>query len=208
MNEKTSVEKVFKDRFDNKAWGKGESISGSGSSLAKTRRIANELPKVLAHFQIRSLLDIPCGDFHWFRTVDLTGVDYIGADIVPDLICHNKQYERPGVRFDTLDILTSQLPSVDLIFTRDCLVHLSNEQIVTALRNIKRSGAKWFMATTFPGCEVNHNISPGAWRRINMEEKPFNLPVPDRYIFEYCTELENRCRDKSLGLWKTESIYI
>lgn len=210
MTEKNDVEKVFKEIFDNKSWGNGESVSGSGSSLASTSHIIEELPKVFAHYQIKSILDIPCGDFNWFKLVDLTGIQYIGADIIPDLIQSNKnkKYEKNGVQFETLNILSSPLPLVDLIFTRDCLVHLSIDQIITALRNIKRSGAKWLMMTTFPGCEMNGDILPGAWRRINFEEKPFSFPPPKRYIFEYCSEGNNCYRDKCLGLWRVDSIYM
>jgi hypothetical protein len=64
------------------------------------------------------------------------------------------------------------------------------------------------MTTTFPGYDINHDISPGSWRRINLEEKPFDLPPPERYVFEHCAELENRYRDKSLGLWKVDSSYL
>jgi hypothetical protein len=35
---------------------------------------------------VKSLLDIPCGDFHWMRRVNLQGLSYVGADIVRELI--------------------------------------------------------------------------------------------------------------------------
>jgi hypothetical protein len=36
------------------------------------------------------LLDIPCGDFNWMKLLNL-GVDYIGADIVGELIAENRR---------------------------------------------------------------------------------------------------------------------
>lgn len=200
------VEGVFKDIFQNKYWGSGESVSGSGSSLNNTSRLIHELPMLLARYNIRSILDIPCGDFHWMSTTDLSDIDYIGADIVADLVAQNKRYERLGVRFEQMDVITSHLPMVDLIFTRDCLVHLSLDQIKAAIVNFKSSGSKYLMTTTFPGWDVNHDIKPGQWRRINLEMPPFNFPSPKHYLFEHCSEIDNRCRDKSLGLWELESI--
>lgn len=203
-----NTKEVFNYIYEKNTWGSSESLSGPGSTLAVTHRIIDELPSILSYYKIHSFLDIPCGDFNWMKTLDLTGVDYIGGDIVNDLINKNKQYERDGVRFKQLDLLSSKLPSVDLIFVRDCLVHLPFVQIRSALRNIMRSDAKWLMTTTFPGHYLNHNISIGQWRPINLETAPFFLPSPKRYLFEDCPQSGNRYRDKSLGLWKIESIFI
>ena len=35
------------------------------------------------------MLDIPCGDFYWMKEVDLKDIEYIGADIVDELIKKN-----------------------------------------------------------------------------------------------------------------------
>lgn len=199
---------VFTRILNNKTWGHSESLSGSGSSLKNTRNIIQELPKLLAHYKIRRMTDIPCGDFNWMKEVNLTGVDYIGGDIVDALIEKNRNIERNGIKFDIIDLLNDKLPDVDLILTRDCLVHLSYEDIITAIRNIMRSDATWLLTTTFPGREKNIDILTGKWRPLNLEIAPFNFPPPERYIFEYCSEGGNRYRDKSLGLWKIEGIYI
>lgn len=37
--------------------------SGVGSSLDATRAVSNALPGVLDSLEVRSMLDIPCGDF-------------------------------------------------------------------------------------------------------------------------------------------------
>src|SRR5215213_5906369 len=75
----------FTDIYRRNLWGEAESVSGSGSTMAETEDIRGYLPELLQRLGARSLLDIPCGDFHWMKTVDL-GIDrYIGADIVPEL---------------------------------------------------------------------------------------------------------------------------
>lgn len=202
----SDVQQVFSDIFENKAWGPGESVSGPGSSRLQTYYLIGQLPRLLAEFGVRSMLDLPCGDYNWMQYVDLSGIDYRGADIVEELIARNKAHERPGVQFDVMNIITSDLPPVDLIFTRDCLVHLNYEQIHEVLRNVKRSGAKWFLTTSFPGREANHDIRTGDWRPLNLEAAPFNFPRPERYVFEYCSEAGNLYRDKTLCLWRVEDI--
>ena len=55
------------------------------------------------------MLDIPCGDFRWMRNVDLSNTDYMGADIVNDLIQHNvEKYGREHVRFQKLNLIKDE----------------------------------------------------------------------------------------------------
>jgi hypothetical protein len=152
------------------------------------------------------MLDIPCGDFNWMKKVDFTG-QYIGADIVEPIIASNQdRYGSPHRNFEVLNIISDKLPKVDLILTRDCLVHLSNQQILKALANIKASGAKYLLATTYlwQSKEFNKNIKTGQWRRVNLHQEPFNLPYPQELIVEGNTWDDDR--DKSLGLWKLDNV--
>jgi hypothetical protein len=57
--------------------------------------------------------------------VNLTDVDYLGSDIVPEIIDkNNHDYASESIKFKTLDLTVDSLAEADLIFTRDCLVHL------------------------------------------------------------------------------------
>lgn len=189
---------VFSKIYETRFWQRGESVSGKGSDIDATRALAEALPDVLRRYGIRSILDIPCGDF-WMRRVGLSEVDYIGADIVPELIADN--IEKHPADFRVLDICTDPLPKVDLVFCRDCLVHLSNADVLKALANIKASGAKWLMATTFPTRSQNVNIETGRWRPLNLCAAPFNLPDPVDTINEQCDSDGGAFTDKSMSLY-------
>jgi hypothetical protein len=89
---------------------------------------------------------------------------------------------------------------VDLVLCRDCLVHLSSKDAVAALRNLKRSGSTYLLATTFPEHTDNPDVITGYWRPINLELPPFALPRPMLMINEGCPERGGA--DKSLGLWR------
>jgi hypothetical protein len=54
----------FKKIFANNEWGGSESRSGTGSSLDITKRLRMELPFLFLKYDIKSILDIPCGDFN------------------------------------------------------------------------------------------------------------------------------------------------
>ena len=198
-----TAEDRFKHIYETNHWDEAESVSGPGSTLEETEPIRRELPALLAELGASSLLDLPCGDFHWMQHTDLSGVRYIGGDLVGDLIEGNRaEYARDGVEFQKLDLVNDTLPAVDVILCRDCLVHLSFADAQAALSNIARSGAGWLLATSFPSVTRNDDIVTGQWRPINLTLPPFNLPEPEKVIGEMCNESE--FADKNLSLWPVD----
>jgi hypothetical protein len=155
---------IFTEIYQENVWGSTESVSGSGSQLSQTLHLRNELPVLLHDLSIRSFLDLPCGDCNWMNKVDLGGIDYIGGDIVAELVDRNRQFYRESSRrFKHLDIVSSILPRVDAILCRDCLVHLPLGSIFAALKNICSSGAFYLLTTHFSFRTIasNHDISTG-----------------------------------------------
>jgi hypothetical protein len=201
------TKEVFTKIKDNNIWGSSESVSGRGSELHQTKILIQELPKLFKNYNIRTIIDIPCGDFNWMSQVDLSTIDYIGADIVDELISENqKRYNSKNINFFALDLITDILPQRDLIFTRDCLVHLSFADIQKAITNIKKSGCKYLFTTTFVDYHDNEDIITGQWRAINLQDKPFNFPQPEYVLLENCTEGDGRWKNKAMGLWLIEKI--
>lgn len=202
-----SAEQIFTNIYERNGFGGKESISGPGSDERQTSVIRYELPKLFKRHEITTMLDIPCGDFYWMKQVDLTGVNYIGADIVEALIKINvERYSKDTLEFKKINLLNDIIPEVDLILCRDCLVHFSNDDILRAIKNIRRSQSKYLLTTTFINRKFNSNITTGRWRPLNLEAEPFNLPEPILLINENCTESSGSYNDKSLGLWKISSL--
>ncbi|MGH8530452.1 MAG: class I SAM-dependent methyltransferase [Nevskiales bacterium] len=197
---------VFTRIFESNFWRDADSRSGAGSIREQTRGIEREIPRLLRQLKAGSLLDIPCGDFHWMQHVDLSGIDYLGADVVAALIAGNKHHEQPGRRFELLDLLNDSLPRHDVILVRDCLVHFSYSDIRRALRNILRSGSSYLLTTTFPARPANQDIQTGQWRALNLQQPPFSFPPPQELINEGCTEDRGKHADKSLGLWNITAL--
>lgn len=188
----------FKEIFDANLWQSKESVSGSGSELASTETLRSELPFVFLKYGIKSMLDIPCGDFNWMKEVNLKGIDYIGADIVPDIVEINKT-KFPKTKFRILDLTTDILPQVDLIFVRDCLGHLSNANLDKAIKNIIRSKSKYLLVTSFTKQTANPDIPDGSWKPINLMVAPYYLK-PIYLINENCKEGYPHYNDKSMIL--------
>jgi hypothetical protein len=160
---------------------------------------------MLRELNVRSLLDLPCGDWAWMQRVDLSGIDsYIGGDIVPDLV--NDLQERhagPGRAFVVLDALSSDLPSVDAVIVRDLLGHLEHYQVRRLVQNVKRSGAVWLLATHYPELHHNVDIGMGGWRPQNMTLAPYGWPEPQRLLWE---RPPDERADKTVAVWSVAEL--
>jgi hypothetical protein len=188
--------------------GESAPLSGTGSTLSQTKIIRGAIPALFRKYHIKSLVDAPCGDFTWMKEVELDGINYIGVDIVDDLIEDNEHlYRNDHCRFISKDIATDKLPLSDLILCRDCFIHLSNSDIKRSIINFKLSGATYLLTTTFQNIDRNKNMVTGrGWRPVNLEIAPFNFPVPLEIINEESTEEDGRAGRKSLGLWRLDSL--
>lgn len=202
-----STEEIFNGIYEKNIWADGESVSGPGSAMEQTQEIILKLPPVIKEYKIKTMLDIPCGDFNWMRKIDLTGVTYTGADIVNKLVeTNNNKYKNEFRSFRSINLITDKLDKYDLIFCRDCLVHFSYDDINKALLNIKNSGSGYLMTTTFGREDENKNIHTGGWRPLNFEKAPFSFSKPLIVLNEKCTEMGGEFDDKALALWKIEDI--
>lgn len=180
-----------------------ESLSGAGSTWFQTRIIRRELPKLFRQLNVKSVVDIPCGDFHWMRDVDLADIHYIGVDLVDEMVRKNQSLFGNTFReFQCIDLISGPLPVADLIFCRDCLVHLPYEDALAAVETIRQSKCQWLLTTTFTRDTPNLDLDAAGWRALNLTLPPFNFPQPILLISEKCTEAGGLAGDKSLGLWK------
>ena len=196
-----TTEKIFTEIYEKNMWTDKESRSGTGSSLKKTKSLRKVLPELFKDYSINSILDIPCGDFNWMREVNLKSISYIGADIVEEINQNNiKKYSAENKKFVKMDILKDNLPKVDLILCRDLFIHFSYEDIFKAVTNIKKSGSKFLLTTSFMAEKKNKNCSTGGWHPINLLIKPFSFPNPLKMIDE------EDIKRRSLLLWNISDL--
>jgi SAM-dependent methyltransferase len=191
-----------------------ETVSGRGSSLEMTAMLRAALPSLYERLQIKSVLDLPCGDFNWMQQVlsnlGEKGPSYIGADIVQDIVTWNRQ-RFPDIDFRVLDLCTDKLPKVDLVLVRDCFIHLNFRQIIRALKNIRRAGIKYLLVTDHirPDRKNVDLKKIGRTRRINFSKRPFNFPPPSTVIREDSHsegESDVWLRDRYLSLWEVSKL--
>jgi hypothetical protein len=202
-----NIQDRFELIYNENYWESDESRSGLGSEIKNTKEVLKALKKIIKEYNIRSIIDIPCGDFNWMSKIDMKNIDYKGFDIVrPVIIDNNKKFKKNNINFYNSDITTSRLAKGDLMFVRDCLVHFSFEDITKSIFRIKQSGSKYLMSTSFVNLEKNIDIYSADWRPINLEKDPFNFPKPIVTINEKCQEMNGIYADKSICLWEINKI--
>jgi len=173
--------KIYKSNH----WNSLESRSGEGSTLENTQDIRDKLPEILKKYQINILLDVPCGDFNWMRfAIDGLSIEYIGGDIVRDLInTNNQKYSDKNINFIHLDLTEGPLPTADLMLCRDCLFHLSYDDIKSTLEVFLSSPVNYLLTTsnaTPTGPRLtNSNIVTGDMRKLDLFASPFDLSLSD-----------------------------
>ena len=200
-----SRERIFRDAYQKNLWNDAASVSGPGSNLVATENIRNALPDLLSRLEVTSLLDIPCGDFHWMSSVNLADVSYVGADIVAPLIQKNQELYGNRGKFLVADLVKDPLPRGDMIFCRDCLVHLSFREIELAIRNMAKTDAKFVAVTTFPSHPLNADTVTPYWRALNFETAPFQFPKPKELVRDFSDSQVND-QGKHLGIWTMEAV--
>jgi hypothetical protein len=197
---------VFDTIYESNKWNSKESVSGVGSTLRKTQALRAVLPNFLKEKEITRFLDAPCGDFNWMKEVDLGETHYIGGDIVKALVDKTREvHGNENREFIQLDLANDELPQADALLCRDCMIHIPNDKVITILENIKKSGIRWVLLTTYPDVEVNKKIREGSWRKINLQAPPFNLPTPDIAWDEKETGWNS---GKFVGVWDFSKIEL
>jgi len=159
---------------------------------------------LVRNYSIASMLDAPCGDFVWMRRVEFPEkFRYVGADIVAELVSElQAKHQSPTRQFIKLDVRTDRLPDVDLWLCRDCLIHLSNDDALSALRNFARSNIKYLLTTTYNFGYVNADIETGNFRALNLRKPPFLLPRPLALLKDY----KYPATPRRLALWSRDQL--
>lgn len=197
----------FERIYTTNLWSDPETRSGVGSSLDSTRVVRAALPAALRSLETSVLLDAPCGDFAWMEHVDLSGIQYVGGDIVPGIVAENeRRHASPSRRFVNLDLTRDALPDADVLLCRDCLVHLSYANIRAMLSNVARSRIRYLLMTSFPGRADNKDVEDGDWRPLDFGAPPFSFPEPRLTLVEECAEEDGAYADKSLVAWSVADI--
>ena len=179
MSNKEVFSKIYKEDL----WHGG---SGAGSEIENVKEYVDILQKYIDKPEIKTVLDLGCGDWQFSKFLDLSSVSYLGVDVVESVIESNSSlYSSPNIEFISRDITTYEVPKVDLIICKDVLQHLCNKDVIEILIKIIKSSKFSLITNDFTsGDKVNKDINNGNYRCLDLSLSPFNLDVLTILEFE------------------------
>lgn len=194
-----NTQEIFSEIYENGLWGKSENpeykyYSGSGShdKNITTIYIDNVVAFIKNLPTKPNVVDLGCGDFSVGSQIRAYCNNYVACDIVPQLIEYNKKkYFDFNVDFRFLNLITDQLPAGDIVFIRQVLQHLSNEQIQKLIPKLYRNYSYLILTEHLPisksfspnlDMPAGPNIRVAFNSGVVLTAPPFNLKVIREYI--------------------------
>ena len=181
-----------------------ESLCGHGSHKDSTRETVSFVNYIIKKYEIKSILDLGCGDWNWFNEIDLSDCSYVGWDADEAMIADNQsKYGLENVNFYVKDIFSYEYPSVDLIICRDVLFHVQHE-LATKLIDDAKVKSNFFLSTSFRYIKKNESIKK-YWDIDDWAFFKINLNIPPFDLLDY--EIDNQEEKSYCGRRKFLSLY-
>lgn len=182
-----SAKDIFSEIYLKSQWGKSKDgyCSGSGSVDENAAPYVEYVNEFIASHNTKTIVDLGCGDFRVGRRLDIRHGQYLGCDIVREVIEENeRRSSSDAIKFKCLDIINDILPSGELCLIRQVFQHLSNSDIQkiipklhiykhVIISDVQRYGAKWtnLDIQTFGGARTQLNSN------LFLEMPPFDLTL-------------------------------
>jgi len=172
---------VFSDIYKRGEWGideSGKGNSGTGSDPENAKKYIDFLQSYLAENNIKSVVDLGCGDWRISGSVDWDGVQYLGIDVVAAVIQENMEhFAAPNISFLKADGSDTRLPSADLLICKDVLQHLPFQDIQEIIAQFGKFRHCIIVNDVNPStltCE-NVDIPRGHYRSLDLTQPPFSV---------------------------------
>ena len=172
-----TTEKIFTHIYSLGTWDES-GFSLSGSQVEITREYMAYLQEFLRENEIRTVVDLGCGDWAFSRYIDWEGIDYLGIDIVRSVIERNQDlFSKPNIQFIYADVLNMDLPEGDLLLCKDVFQHLPNQAILQILQQAGKY--KHCLITNYVDrrtlSSTNRDITVGNYHPIDLSKPPFSV---------------------------------
>lgn len=190
-----SATDVFSDVYERDLWNGG---SGPGSAPENTVEYRRFLQEFLDGFDYPvKVVDLGCGDWRIGELMDWSGVDYVGVDVVPEVVEANRRRDTPdNVSFVCLDALVDDLPEGDVLVVKDVLQHWPNADVVRLLDAAEERFTFTVVTNDVSSkshpAKVNSDIALGDWRPVDIERAPFDRVAIDHVDYPVLGEWVKR----------------
>jgi len=165
--------KVFDDIYTYNKWIFG---SGTGSVAFFNKPYLSFINSFLKQYpDIKTVVDIGCGDWQIGKHLALGDRTYIGGDVSNVIIEKSREkYGSEKVTFVHLDAVTDELPEGDLVIIKDVLQHLPTEDVERVLKKLEKYQYVVTQNDIFENQKNNSDINSGQFRPLDVTKEPFN----------------------------------
>ncbi len=173
-----NLKSTFETIYDGNVWRGG---SGAGSDLQNAALYVAYIQHLVDQSDVRTIVDLGCGDWRFSQYLDLRNCDYLGVDIVPSLVATNTaKYGKAHVRFQAADITAFDVPPCDLLLCKDVMQHVSNAHVQAIL---ERSAVASLAVFTNDYHPANDDCVNGSTRPLDITAPPFSFAAKPRLAF-------------------------
>jgi SAM-dependent methyltransferase len=191
----SELQPIFEGVYQRHEWG---DRSGPGSTPAAMEPYLKWLGALVEVLRPLHVLDIGCG-FWNYGAFDWREAEYLGVDLVGDVIVHNVEHHASVSRKFTLaDAIEVDFPMSDLVLVKDVVQHLSHEHSFRLLKRLAKHRHVVF-CNTWNATALNGDIQSGGYRPIDMRIAPFNLRLWGEYSYHNPINIELDL--KLVGVW-------
>jgi len=198
----TEIESGFDNIYVNKIWTNNNqyTLSGPGSSLSSANNIIKFLIDFIKQNNIKKIIDGSCGDCNWIMEVlkFFPDIEFIGNDVSTTIIHQNKEtFANTHYSFYVKNAIEDEIENCDLFIFRHTMMHLSLENNLKILENMKRN-CKYCLLTHHESVQMNQiNRTPVIpdfpdalrWSQMNLKISPFYLN--EKYLISGVLESSN-----------------
>lgn len=173
----------FDEIYSNNEWKHG---SGEGSLDTQTKGYQRFLQQFLMDHNIRTVVDMGCGDWQFSRNIDWAGITYKGYDVAQEVIEANKKnFSTSSISFHHYAGDPAEFDGADLLIVKDVLQHLPNELVQEYLAQFSKFKYALITNCTNPidFNDVNKNTELGGFRYIDIRKPPFNMDASQVFTF-------------------------
>jgi len=182
----SNTREIFRTVYATNAWGgePGLFFSGHGSSDYFAEAFIHLVKRGIDCFSEEpTVVDLGCGDFRIGSKLVIEAINYVGVDVVPELIARNVGMfgDRSNVEFQCLDLVTDELPEGEIALLRQVMQHLSNDQILSILPKLEKYDLVFITEHFFPGEDFIPNLDKECSSGIRgasgvcLDLSPFNV---------------------------------
>jgi hypothetical protein len=165
--------------------------SGPGSTKEYSEPYRKFLESFIVEHDIKSIIDLGCGDFEIMRHVDLNDAWYVGVDCIIERVRANRKlvpFEGMHTFMcdDARRIDWSYVLGFGLVLVKDVLQHWSNAEVqawldvyacdqVEQVRPADMPKTRFLITNCNYGPTVNTDIETGGWRALDLTKEPFSV---------------------------------